>query len=37
MKAGDRRALMDLLGRIAGPRAEGTPATDETVNRALGR
>ena len=37
MKAEDRRALMHLLGRIAGARADGTPATDEMVNRALGR
>jgi DNA-binding MarR family transcriptional regulator len=37
MKPDERRALMTLLGKIAGSSAEGAPATDELVNRALGR
>lgn len=37
MKPAERAALMQLLGKIAGTRAEGTPATDEFVDRVLGR
>lgn len=37
MKPAERRALMELLGKIAGTHAEGPPATDEAVDRALGR
>ena len=37
MKPAERAALMQLLGRIAGTHAEGAPATDELVDRVLGR
>ena len=37
MKPAERAALMELLGKIAGTHAEGAPATDEEVSRALGR
>jgi DNA-binding MarR family transcriptional regulator len=37
MKPAERKALMQLLGKIAGTHAEGAPATDELVDRALGR
>lgn len=37
MSGDERKALIRLLGRVAGTRADGTPATDEVVDRVLGR